>query len=147
MNCGLGLSSLLHLGLSQFSEELSDHIYTLTSKIRSEEYWRNFTLGYCFAHLINLLLVSNDLWDLSTMDLKDLCDLFEIVLKHFCWCKINLGKYYKNWDLERIGDTDMLLGHFGYSHVGSDDQDAIVRVRTGQTMHGGLQVLLMTTKI
>lgn len=138
---------LLDLGLGADAEELSEHVHTLAGQARDLEDRAHLTMGNCVLDLINIFVALDNLGNLLAMSLQDLADLVKIRPEDILWCQIDLGEDDEDRDLEGVGNTDVLLGHLGDAHVGSDDQNAVVWIGARQAMHRGLQVLLVAAQI
>jgi len=65
-------------------------------------------------------------WDLVTIVLQDLDNLFDISLIDVSWGKIELGEDDKHREVKSPRDTDVLLGHLGNAHVSTNSKHAVV---------------------
>jgi len=66
---------------------------------------------------------------------------------HCFWRDVDFRDHNEKRDLQCQRDAQVLLGHHAHSHLGSDDDHAVVRHQAHKPKHRCLEVLLMATQV
>lgn len=73
--------------------------------------------------------------------------LLQILFEDFCWSDVDLGHDNENRQIQSQRACQMLFRHLWDAHVCTDDEEAVIWVKSCETVHCCFQVFLMATHV
>ena len=143
----LFLVNLSHLRPLHNTHEFSKVVDSLSGATGHREYWADLTGRNGINHFFSFLEFGYADRHFVANLFEDVLHLVQILLVDGLRGEIGFSEDNNDWFLHGQRDTEVLFCHFLDTHVRTDHDEAIVRELRGQTVHGGLEVLLVTTHI